>query len=90
MAYVSHTVSFFAKHASLRRTANGGRATFAGTYVNAIVSDATIITEKNRITAWNARADKRRWTTEEQSRGEGDVRRRAGFSRRGRANENAF
>ena len=45
-----------------RRTANGGRATFAGTYVNAIVSDATIITEKNRITAWNAGADERRWS----------------------------
>mgnify|MGYP000063995149 CR=1 FL=1 len=51
-AYVSHTVSFETKHLSLLRTVKGSRLILAGTYVNAIVSEATIITEKNRITAW--------------------------------------
>lgn len=86
MAYVSHTVSFFAKHASPRRTANGGRATFAGTYVNAIVSDATIITEKNRITAWNARAPMVDGKSRAEERETSDDARFYGA----RANENAF
>ena len=49
---MSHTVSLDTKHASVRRTANGSRRVFAGTYRNAISSDATMSAEKNRITAW--------------------------------------
>ena len=48
---MSQTVSLETKHLSLRRNVYGSRLILFGTYVNAMVRDATIITEKKRITA---------------------------------------